>query len=208
MGSATVYADKDTSIRWTTPTTNYGGGTRISLRTATDVNGGDLVGIYGFTLPAGDNVIKTATLRLYYGAWEVNDPVGRTVTMIRVRRADWVEMEATWNIYKTGSNWGTAGCLNTTTDIDTSLTTSLVIPSSYGWMEWDILAIAQDAIASRDRKVLVKMKDTSPDAVNFISHFWAREAEEDEKPEIVVEYEEAGGGGSGPASSLLAQGQI
>jgi hypothetical protein len=39
-----------------------------------------------------------------------------TVHFVRVRRV-WVEAEVTWNSYSSGNAWGTAGALNTTTDI-------------------------------------------------------------------------------------------
>ena len=44
----------------------------------------------------------------------------RDFKMYRVLR-DWVESQATWNIFSTGNNWGTAGCGDTTTDYNNTV---------------------------------------------------------------------------------------
>lgn len=44
----------------------------------------------------------------------------RTMSAHRCLR-DVVSNQATWNIWKTGNNWGTAGCSNSTTDYDGSV---------------------------------------------------------------------------------------
>lgn len=39
----------------------------------------------------------------------------KTLATFQVLR-NWVEAQATWNVYSTGNNWGTAGCSNTASD--------------------------------------------------------------------------------------------
>ena len=49
--------------------------------------------------------MTSATLQLYYHNYYYTNPVGKTVWVYKLNRTDWVEDEATWNIYKTGNNW-------------------------------------------------------------------------------------------------------
>ena len=50
----------------------------------------------------------------------------------RERRSDGAEAQATWDIYKTANNWGTAGASNTTTDVDTTFAFTFTGPSAAG----------------------------------------------------------------------------
>jgi hypothetical protein len=57
---------------------------------------------------------------------------------------DWVETEATWNSYKSGSNWGTAGGdLTTPTVVLGAIATT-------GWKSYDILTMVSDAWDNRN----------------------------------------------------------
>jgi len=135
---------KDTFIRSDNPTTNYG--TDILLKTYDrdtltirpllefDISG----------LPA-DQTLLSATLELYYVEISGTDPVGKTIWAYKQSHPDWVEAEATYNIYKTGSNWTNPGGDYVTSDPAGGSTT---FPADYGWMSWDILDICQDAYDS------------------------------------------------------------
>lgn len=65
------------------------------------------------SIPTG-SIITAASLILTVANNDRSDNE-RTIRAFRVLR-DWVQAQATWNIYSTGNNWGTAGCANTTTD--------------------------------------------------------------------------------------------
>lgn len=93
-------------------------------------------------------IVSAATLEQYYYSLG-GAPAGNTISVDRLRRYDWVESEATWNIYKTGNNWGTAGALNATTDYDSTNRANAIVPAGYGWMSWNILNHVTDAIANR-----------------------------------------------------------
>ncbi|GAI54448.1 unnamed protein product, partial [marine sediment metagenome] len=95
-------------------------------------------------LPPGSTLIS-AILHLYYWALGGKDPLGKTIWAYKLTRTNWVELEATWNIYKTGSNWTAAGG-----DYVTSTPSggSTIVPAEYGWMTWNVLAITQDAYDS------------------------------------------------------------
>ncbi|MEM3501760.1 MAG: DNRLRE domain-containing protein [Candidatus Bathyarchaeia archaeon] len=87
-------------------------------------------------IPSGSTVNKAYLLLYYYG--RMNDPVGRTLNAYRVTK-NWVETEATWNIYKTGSSWDTAGG-----DYTTVGGASSIVPTNYGqWMTWDVTFIVK-----------------------------------------------------------------
>jgi hypothetical protein len=71
------------------------------------------VGLIRFTgLPAATVTVSSATLYL----WLLTDNPNFWDTTMKVRRIlparDWVETQATWNIWKTSNNWTTAGCLS------------------------------------------------------------------------------------------------
>ncbi len=62
--------------------------------------------------------------------------------IMRIRRHDWKENEATWNVYKTGSNWGTGGG-----DYSTPLITIGAL--NVGWQSPNVLTIVTDAWTNR-----------------------------------------------------------
>jgi hypothetical protein len=124
-------------------------------------------------------------LYLYYFSYYDNNPVGRTYWAYKLSRTDWVESEATWNIYKTGSNWTTAGG-----DYVTSSPAggSKVMPASFGWVSWDILAIVQDAQTNGIAvELLLKDGTESGDA---LGEFHSKEYTSDTslRPKLVIEY--------------------
>jgi hypothetical protein len=63
---------------------------------------------------AGHRIISASLYLTPVGDFSSN---ARTMSAHRTLRAV-VSAEATWNIYSTGNNWGTAGCSNSTTDYD------------------------------------------------------------------------------------------
>ncbi|MFC1507347.1 DNRLRE domain-containing protein [Thermoproteota archaeon] len=87
-------------------------------------------------IPLG-STINTASLMLYNGGRSGDDPAGRTFTAYRITN-DWVETQATWNSYRTGSSWDTAGG-----DFSTDGASSTTVPSSMGWMTWDVTAVVK-----------------------------------------------------------------
>jgi hypothetical protein len=88
--------------------------------------------------------VVTALLRCYTNTGSA----GRTVDVYRLLRTDWVSTQTTWNIYKTGSNWGTAGALNTSTDVtpvDAGISLSL---ATGAWQNWDVTKQVQTAFGA------------------------------------------------------------
>jgi|CXWL01.1.fsa_nt_gi hypothetical protein len=64
-------------------------------------------------------------------------------------RRSWVELQATYAVYATGLPWGTAGAVNTTSDIDTTVTVSVALSNHWQgvagdiWDSIDVTSIAQ-----------------------------------------------------------------
>lgn len=108
----------------------------------TFINAGDATQNYATTVyvAVGENNTSTSTYRTLIkfdvssipksallvsatlSVWTALDlsSTTRNYKLFRVKR-DWVEAEATWNVWSTGNNWGTGGCSNTTTDYDTTV---------------------------------------------------------------------------------------
>jgi len=98
-------------------------------------------------VPAGA-VITSATLSL----WEATAastggaPASWAVELRRVLR-DWVEAQATWNIYSTGNAWGTAGANNDTDRVAAACASlTLDATAANGFVSWSsagLVAVCQ-----------------------------------------------------------------
>lgn len=139
---------------------------------------------------AAASTVSDAKLSLYYSSFPTgSDPVGKLIKAYKIRRADWNPSEATWDDYKTGSGWATAGAGNTTSDIDTTLVGTGTVPASAGWIEFDVTDIVKDAITNVSGivNILLKWDNEAPGAINHIN-LNSREntGSADLKPKLVV----------------------
>lgn len=50
-----------------------------------------------------------------------------------LRRSDWLQSQASWNVFKTGNNWGTAGAKNTSTDYINTVIDQAQTPAVNNW---------------------------------------------------------------------------
>lgn len=110
------YATTDTYLHEGNPTTNYGASTTLDVRNTQAGDARHALLRWDLTgLPPGSQV-TSASITLY-----VQQTTNRTYNLYQMRR-NWVENQATWNIWSTGFNWTTAGARNTTDDrYDTNL---------------------------------------------------------------------------------------
>jgi len=154
-------SSKDTYLAKNAATTNYGTQYYLAINPSAISIWRSLLEQDATELPDGIT-ISAATLYLYYFSTSAT-LAGTTLRVLKLRKADWVEAQATWNIYKTGSSWGTVGALNTTTDIDTSITADATVPAGYGWMTWNVLAHVQDAYANVAKIVELLLYSTEGD---------------------------------------------
>ncbi|MBA7574413.1 hypothetical protein ES708_16219 [subsurface metagenome] len=167
-------------------------------------------------LPAGAT-LNSATLQLYYrdksGAVE-----GKTIWAYKLTRTDWLEgilespstAGATWNDYKivgeTHYQWTTPGG-----DYVTSSPAggSAVVPGSYGWISWDVLAIVQDAYdASKPAEFLLRFETEGLEGEDFGDIICKpKEFADEDKPKLVITYTVPGwtgkiGGVTNPAKVM------
>lgn len=118
-------AAESTFIYEATPTTNFG--TNVELSVGRSAAGQIRRSLLRFpNLPAGVTTIANGKLYLYSSAVSMTAP--RDLTVYRVLR-NWVETQATWNVYSTGNNWGTAGCANAT-DFESTTIGTVSVPAS------------------------------------------------------------------------------
>ena len=151
-------ATADTYINEAAATTNYGTAADFRIQKGTGSNQFSLLKFdFSSVVPAGAT-ITLATLSLY--AYTANGP--DTLTAYRLLRTDWSESQATWNEYKTGSSWGTAGALNTTTDFTTDDSASgSVANNSAAWHNFTVTAQVQTARDSVSGVAHFKIIDTA-----------------------------------------------
>lgn len=186
-------ASKDTFMYQAAATSNYGGYAKIEINR---YSGYIMRGLITFDISGMDDgvTITDATLSLYYYDNDGYDPVGTDVAVHRLRRYDWVEAQATWNIYKTGSNWGTAGAGNTSTDVDESIEAITAMPADYGWVDWDVQAHVEDAIDNHSDIVNMRIKFDGESAITDQAWFYSSDytVDTDLCPKLVIEYTTSG----------------
>ncbi len=127
---------------------------------------------FDFSALPTDAVISAATLELYYYLYSASDPVGRTYWVYELTQTGWVRTEATWNSYKTGSAWVAVGGDYTVTN-----GASLVVPASYGWMSWNVLALVQHFQSTHAEVAHFLIKDgtegASPTEIDYLTRLYS-----------------------------------
>lgn len=130
--------------------------------------------------------INSATLYLYRSDGFQATPFD--VGVFRLLR-DWVEAEATWNIYSTGNSWQTAGAAGANDREGTALDTTS-IPNSAAYYSWDVTSWVQDVVDSAitNQGILI---DRTDGADSKYRTFASSEGTDGQRPEIVIDYTEA-----------------
>jgi hypothetical protein len=104
-------------------------------------------------------MIDSAILSIYYSILYLHDPVGRTYYVNELTETGWVETEATWNSYETGSAWVAAGG-----DYVDSYQASATVPAAAGWMTWDITNIVKHCQTAHSSIVNLHIMDATEEA--------------------------------------------
>lgn len=139
---------EDAVIKEFTATTNYGSATDLEVsKWDTDDYSHTLIKFSGLSNLSGKTV-TAATLYLYVESAKIAAPP-QTHTLRKLLR-DWVEGEATWNIYSTGNNWATAGALNNTDRNNSTVTATASVPDSTGWISFTSAQLITDVQAMID----------------------------------------------------------
>jgi hypothetical protein len=107
-----------------------------------------------------------------------------TVKLDRVTRADWDYLTATWNQYKSGSNWTSAGG-----DVDATVPGELSYTSPGGFGPFAIAGLGpyvSDAIANRGGLVLLRMNHATENS--GITQFHTCSTSATGRPRLRVDY--------------------
>jgi hypothetical protein len=138
-------ATKDIYFRSGNPDFCYAGETDLGIDPLSTNRFNSLISFdFSASVPSSAT-ITLAKLKLY-ARWVFTS--GRTLTAFRLLRGDWVEAQATYNIYKTGSSWGTAGALNSSNDYTESDSATAASVASSAWVEWTVTSQVQTALTS------------------------------------------------------------
>ncbi len=116
--TVTLNPSGNTFIVNSVPNTNYGNSVELDVGENKNIPNSVRRSLIQFNLSSlAGHTLLSATLRLtlaYAGSdYAANN---RTLQAYRIRSRDWVTLQATWNIYKTGSSWTAAGCSDTSLD--------------------------------------------------------------------------------------------
>jgi hypothetical protein len=99
--STTTIAISDTELRQSSATTNYGSATTLLVG---DSANGNQRSILTFTLPNISGTITNIKLHVVFSS-----TLTKSMNAHLLTRNNWVENQATWNIYSTGNNWTSSG---------------------------------------------------------------------------------------------------
>lgn len=121
----------DAQIKETEATTNYGSETTMEATNWDTANYTRSLVCFGglSNIPAG-STITSVTLGVY--ASDVNVTLAYDVELRRLL-LNWVEAEATWNIYSTGNSWNTAGAGADNTDRSSTSSGTFSTGTEAGW---------------------------------------------------------------------------
>ena len=194
---------KDTYIRSSLATTNFGGSnvTNVGYYSTPQINRG----LIEFTLSSISGTATCDSASLYfYNAQNDDAGVNATLEAYRCKR-DWVENQATWNIYSTGNNWGTAGCDDTTNDREASNIGTATLTNGMAAGTEIVVSLTASAVQDwwdgglTNEGLLLK---NSAENVNNIFYLATSDhATTGYRPKLVVAYTEAAGGD--PEGSLI-----
>lgn len=118
--------------------------------------------------------------------------------MSRMVRADWIETEATYTIYKTSNNWTTANCDSDGNDYTSTGAVTYTAPTATGAYTYTGLGpLAQDALDNRSGHLILRFSQTTFGSgyCSFKSadNFGIADAD---KPKLTVTFTTGGGVGT------------
>jgi len=170
-------ATPDTYLYAKSPATNYGGGVGMYIG---HTGSGEERSIVRFPLAkVGAASVTTATLQLTRISAGANYPL----RAYRLRRKDWSEMGASWNAYKAGSAWGTAGAKNAATDYYSDV----YAESTAGNGTFNVTALVQAAMAEGDAYIDFLLVDPAPVSRRYVGFYTQGTTVADWMPALKVE---------------------
>jgi len=161
---------KDTRLDVYNPNTNYGNATTLYLQPPSLSR---FIMHFDISDVPDAVIFSQGDILIYRDASDATH-----ITAYRLTRTDWVEAQATWNSYKTGSTWTTAGGDYTTTN---SVETYC---NADGWQTWNAATLIQDCYNNQSKNVHL-LFNTTEKAVYFYSKEHATTAR---RPKLTVTY--------------------
>ena len=159
-------------------------------------------------IPAG-STINSATLELYQHA-ESHSGSGSTNHSIYRLKRNWVEDQATWNVYSTGNSWSSAGAFHADDCEQTPIaTTALGGTTGSGYKSWSLDPDAISEIVEgtwTNYGFLLKSQTESDDGHHFRPSEYVESAQ---RPKLTIDYTEGASGTTVTLSTaaLTAAGQ-
>jgi hypothetical protein len=173
----------DTYLSEQNPTTNYSAVTLLMAGRNPGLRGRAIFRFDFSALPAGC-VIEKAVLSLYVDSVSTGGDYG----IYELTRTDWIETQATWNIYKTGSNWTAAGGDYIS---DRKAVKNII---ATGWAEWDVKALCEHFQSAHNEIANILLKWELENNDYFIYVRSEDHLTESTRPKLVIDYQEIGGG--------------
>lgn len=165
-------------------TTNYGTGDIVSIGPATGARA-RLACMWNFSavVPAGATITLGRLSLLTYTTL-----ASRTITAYRLLRADWVEAQATWTLYKTGSNWTTAGALSDGNDFTSTDVATAASVAAGQWLNETVTAQVQTALDSVGGVAHFLMVDEGASNASSNQYFSREWGTAISRPKLYIEY--------------------
>ena len=191
MAQTTLISSDDTYIRSSVPTSNQEGAGSLFVGEYKSAVNDISHTLVKFDLSTIAGTITAATLRMKDKGTDFATN-NRTMRVYRMLRS-WVASQATWNVYSTGNNWGTAGAENTTSDREATDIGSVSMPGVEVAQYYDITLTASAVEQMRSGSLtnngfLLRMDTEIDDLHDFTDNT------QTDKPQLVVTYTPFEGG--------------
>lgn len=177
-GERILYPTDDSYVDNKTPSQNYNSTSvlKVSNKYGNDSSDWERYLLTRFNLssiPSCTN-ITAAKLSIYYYDFEKTDPAGRNLSAYQIT-SDWNESNVTWDNRPSNSS---------------EITSNSTVPSSFGWMEWDITNDVQDFVGGSKTNYGWQIMDTScwGEFDIPVSKFKSKETQTDYVPYLEIDY--------------------
>jgi len=179
---------EDNYIFQTSPTSNYGALDKIQIeKNVTGSQTGLIKWDLNDIISGPISEVIEAKVKLYYYLFTLANPAGKTVQLVRCTKTEVKEDQSNWNRYKIGSNWDTPGG---DFDDETPEPGEVVMPGSYGWIEIEITALANDAVQNRGNVLAMGFR-YAPETENSDERIFVRSSDyttDAKRPILYIKY--------------------
>lgn len=136
-----------------------------------------------------NSAVSQALLSVYFYLVSGVSPAGRTMTCRKLLRQDWVENQASWNVYKAANPWGAGGAAGLGVDSTNTDVVTAVMPVVNNWLTFNVTAQVQAAVTAGQRSIFL-ISDDAAGGSNFGALLYDRTEVIDVtlRPKLVVTY--------------------